>query len=41
LKDKDVKEKFKKEFKKSRMSTKNEPMASPLTRHYSLVGTAF
>ena len=41
LKDREVKSLFKEYFKKPRMSTKNEPMAPPLTRHYPLVGTAF
>ena len=37
----DVREKFSKEFEKPKLQVKKEIIASPLTNHYSLVGTAF
>jgi len=41
LKDKDVKDAFKREFKKPRLKLQGELLAPPLTNHYGLVGTAF
>lgn len=38
---KDVRERFRQEFRKPRLSLKKDLLASPLTKHYSLVGTAF
>ena len=37
----DVREKFSDEFEKPKFQVKKEIVASPLTKHYSLVGTAF
>jgi hypothetical protein len=41
LKNRDVKEKFAQQFTKPRFSLKKEILAPPITKHYSLVGTAF
>jgi len=41
LKNKDVKDAFKKEFKIPRFKLQGELLAPPLTNHYALVGTAF
>jgi hypothetical protein len=41
LKNRDVKEKFAQQFPKPRFSLKKEILAPPITKHYSLVGTAF
>ena len=41
LKNKDVKDAFKQEFKKPRFKLQTELLAPPLTNHYGLVGTAF
>ncbi len=41
LKNKDVKDAFKHEFKKPRLKLQGELLAPPLTNHYGLVGTAF
>jgi len=41
LKNKDVKDAFKQEFKKPRLKLQGELLAPPLTNHYGLVGTAF
>jgi len=41
LKNKDVKDAFKREFKKPRLKLQGELLAPPLTNHYGLVGTAF
>jgi len=38
---KDVRERFRQEFKKPRFSVKRDLLAAPLTRRYSLIGTAF
>jgi len=41
LKNRDVKEEFARQFPKPRFSLKEEILAPPITKHYSLVGTAF
>lgn len=41
LDNKDVRAKFSAEFTKPKLAVKKESLASPVTRHYSLVGTAF
>ena len=41
LENKDIKEKFRQEFIKPTLSRKTNPLAAPLTKNYSLVGTAF
>jgi len=41
LQNKDVKERFRQEFQKPRFSMKKDLLAPPLTKNYSLVGTAF
>jgi len=41
LENKDVKEKFSQEFPKPKFDLKKEIIAPPITKHYSLVGTAF
>lgn len=41
LENRDVKEKFRQEFLKPTLSRKANPLAAPLTKNYSLVGTAF
>lgn len=41
LKNKDVREKFKQEFPKPKFTEKKELLAPPLTKHWSMVGTAF
>ena len=41
LKNRDVKEEFAQQFPKPRFSLKKEILAPPITKHYSLVGTAF
>ena len=41
LKNKDVKDVFKQEFKKPRLKLQGELLSPPLTNHYGLVGTAF
>lgn len=41
LKNRDVKEKFARQFPKPRFTLKKEVLAPPLTKRYSLVGTAF
>ena len=41
LNNKDVRAKFSAEFTKPKLAVKKESLASPVTRHYSLVGTAF
>jgi len=41
LRNKDVKERFRQEFQKPRFSAKKDLLAPPLTKRYSLVGTAF
>ncbi|MFH1884889.1 MAG: hypothetical protein ABIL62_19505 [Planctomycetota bacterium] len=41
LKNKDVREKFKQEFPKPKFTEKKELLAPPLTKHWSVVGTAF
>ncbi|MGQ9848264.1 MAG: hypothetical protein ACUVQP_12295 [Bacteroidales bacterium] len=41
LENKDVKEKFLQEFPKPRFDLKKKILAPPITKHYSLVGTAF
>lgn len=41
LKNKDVKDAFRKEFKKPQLKLQAEILAPPLTDHYALVGTAF
>ena len=41
LKNRDVKEEFARQFPKPRFSLKKEILAPPITKHYSLVGTAF
>jgi len=41
LDNKDVRAKFSEEFPKPKFSLKKEILASPVTKHYSLVGTAF
>ncbi|MCD6423793.1 MAG: hypothetical protein J7L42_06740 [Elusimicrobia bacterium] len=41
LKNKDVKDAFKREFKKPQLKLQGELLAPPLTNHYGLVGTAF
>lgn len=41
LRNKDVKERFRQEFQKPRFSVKKELLAPPLSKRYSLVGTAF
>lgn len=41
LRNKDVRERFRQEFQKPRFSVKKDLLAPPLTKRYSLVGTAF
>ena len=41
LRDKDVRDRFRQEFQKPRFSAKKDLLAPPLTKRYSLVGTAF
>ena len=41
LKNKDVKERFQREFSTPDFNLKGELLAEPKTIHYSLVGTAF
>jgi len=41
LRHRDVKERFAREFRKPRFSLKKEMLAPPMTKRYSLVGTAF
>ncbi len=41
LDNKDVRERFRQEFKKPRFSVKKDLLAPPLTKRYSLIGTAF
>ena len=41
LRTKDVRERFRQEFQKPRFSAKKDLLAPPLTKRYSLVGTAF
>jgi len=41
LRNKDVQERFRQEFRKPKFTAKKDLLAPPLTKHYSLVGTAF
>ena len=41
LRNKDVRERFRQEFQKPRFSAKKDLLAPPLTKRYSLIGTAF
>lgn len=41
LENRDLKEKFRQEFLKPTLSRRTNPLAAPLTKNYSLVGTAF
>ena len=41
LANKDVKERFRQEFEKPRLRVKKELLAPPLSKRYTLVGTAF
>lgn len=41
LDNKDVRAKFSEEFSKPKFSVKKESLAPPITKHYSIVGTAF
>ena len=41
IKDKDINKMFKEEFKKPRLTEQRDLLSPPLTKHYSLIGTAF
>lgn len=41
IKDKDINKMFKDEFKKPRLTEQRDLLSPPITKHYSLIGTAF